>query len=179
MSREPAHLVARFVRVVRAAPPDAADDAWAAGFLTPGGAALYAAMPDADRRHAVDGGRLVAGALAPDDPDRAGAVEAALVHDVGKRHARLGPVGRSVATVVGWVVRSDGRRAVLARRGGPTGRIGRYLRHDLVGAAEVEAAGGSALATAWTRDHHHPARFAALPARIATVAALDRADRET
>ena len=143
--------------MLRPAGPTAADDAWAASMLTAAERPLYTGMGAADRRHAVDGARAVEVAVA--EPYRRDAVEAALVHDVGKRHARLGVIGRSVATVVGWFVRTDARRAALAGRSGWAGRVGRYLRHDVVGAEEVAAAGGSELAVAWTAGHHHaPAR---------------------
>jgi hypothetical protein len=168
------HLVARFFRSLRPIPPTRTDDEWVAGFLTPAEQALYAAMPTGDRRHAVDGARATAESVP--EPFRTDAVEAALVHDVGKRHARLGVVGRSFATGIGWVVRGDARRTALAGRQGWLGRAGRYLRHDPVGAAEVEAAGGSPLAVAWTAGHHHRDAFSSLPAPAHVVAALDSAD---
>jgi hypothetical protein len=103
------------------------------------------------------------------------------VHDVGKRHAGLGTVGRSAATVTGWFARSDEARAALARRRGWPGRAGRYLRHDVVGAEEVAAAGGTDLAVAWTRHHHARSTdrswWEALPASRELVAALEAADR--
>ncbi len=90
----------------------------------------------------------------------------------------LGVIGRSLATVIGWLVRSDARRAALADRRGPLGRAGRYLRHDVVGAGEVGEAGGSPLAVGWTGGHHHRSDFASLPAPAAVLAALDAADRD-
>jgi hypothetical protein len=172
------HRVARFVRSLRAVPTSPVEDAWAAGHLTPGEQVLYAAMPSVDRRHAVDGARAVLTAVPDPGHDTIGAaVEAALVHDVGKRHAHLGTVGRSLATVAGWAVRSDTRRSAWARRSGWRGRVGAYLRHDVVGADEVAAAGGSALAVAWTAGHHDPARVAALDAPTELIRALVAADR--
>jgi hypothetical protein len=170
------HRAARFFRSLRAVPTSPGEDAWAAAHLTPGERALYAAMPLVDRRHAVDGARLVVTRAGDDARD---AVEAALVHDVGKRHATLGTFGRSLATVAGWAVRSDTRRSAWARRPGRRGRVGAYLRHDVVGAAEVAAAGGSALAVAWTAGHHDPARVAALDAPTDVIHALVAADRST
>jgi len=170
------HLVARFFRSLRPSPPTPTDDDWAAGFLTPAEQELFSAMPVGDRRHGVDGARAVAASVP--EPFRHDAVEAALVHDVGKRHARLGVFGRSVATVIGWLVRSDARRTALAGRAGPFGRVGRYLRHDAVGAEEVAAAGGSPLAVGWTADHHHRCGFSSLPAPAAVVEALDAADHD-
>ncbi len=170
------HLVERFFRMLRRGGPSTADDAWALSMLTVGERPLFTGMGPADRRHAIDGARAV-GETVP-EPFRGDAIEAALVHDVGKRHARLGVVGRSEATMVGWLIRSDARRTALADGRSWPGRVGRYLRHDVVGAREVAAAGGSALAVAWTADHHHARRLAALPASPAVVAALVAADRD-
>lgn len=170
------HLVARFFRSLRPSAPTGADDTWAASFLTPLEQGLYAAMPAGDRRHAIDGARAVERSVP--EPFRRDAVEAALVHDVGKRHAHLGVIGRSMATVIGWVVRSDARRTSLAGGPGWCGRVGRYLCHDVVGAEEVDASEGSRLAVAWTAHHHHRADFASLPATPAVVDALDAADHD-
>jgi hypothetical protein len=170
------HLVARFFRSLRSSVPTPADESWAAGFLTPAEWELFAAMPPVDRQHALHGARMVERSVP--EPFRHDVIEAALVHDVGKRHAQLGVIGRSVATTIGWVVRSDTRRAWLADARGWPGRVGRYLRHDVVGAAEVAAAGGTRLAVGWTADHHHRDRFADLPAPGVVVEALDAADRD-
>ena len=170
------HLVARFFRSLRSDGPSAADDAWAETMLTARERPLFTEMSAADRRHAIDGARAVEHSVP--EPFRRDAVEAALVHDVGKRHARLGVIGRSFATVVGWCVRSEPRRVALAERRGLAGRVGKYLRHDVVGAAEVAAVGGSPLAIAWTADHHRTVDFAALPAPGEVVTALDAADHD-
>ncbi len=170
------HLVARFFRMLGSAGPTAVDDAWAVSMLTVGERRLFTGMSPADRAHAIDGARAVARSVpAPLRPD---AIEAALVHDVGKRHARLGVIGRSIATAIGWTVRSDGRRRALARARGWPGRAGCYLRHDSVGAQEVARAGGSALAVWWTSDHHHSHDHGSLPAPRPVVDALEAADRE-
>jgi hypothetical protein len=168
------HLLARFFRSLRPSAVTPSDDAWAATFLTASEQTLYEAMPPVDRRHAIDGARAVARSVP--EPALHDAVEAALVHDVGKRHASLGVFGRSVATAIGWVVRSDTGRASLGASPGLRGRVGCYLRHDVVGAEEVAAAGGSNLAVGWTADHHHPGRFASLSTSPGVVAALDAAD---
>jgi hypothetical protein len=59
--------------------------------------------------------------------------------------------------------------------------MGRYLRHDAVGAEEVAAGGGSRLAVAWTAGHHHPPAFGpldglAVPGSV--TAALAAADHD-
>jgi len=160
--------------MLRSDGPTAADDAWAVSMLTAGERPLFTAMSPADRRHAIDGARAVETSVP--EPLRRDAIEAALVHDVGKRHAHLGVIGRSIATVIGWVVRSDDRRGALAAARGWPGRVGRYLRHDVVGAEEVASAGGSPLAVGWTAHHHHRERFASLPAPPAVSGALAAAD---
>src|SRR5206468_9579516 len=89
--------------------------------------ALWQRMPLADRRHAVDVARAV--------PEQA--VPAALLHDVGKIVSGLGTFARVGATLVGLVRRDVG------------GRVGEYLRHDVLGAELLRAAGSSPLTVAW------------------------------
>jgi hypothetical protein len=92
------HLARRFVTSLSRRPPSAADEDWARTWLTDEEAKLWAAMPSADRRHAVEVCRrfLVRRADAS-RPEVAGA----LLHDVGKVQSGLGTWGRVAATVVG------------------------------------------------------------------------------
>lgn len=91
----------------------------------------------ADQRHGLDAARLAARHRGSSE-----LVVAALVHDIGKRHARLGVVGRSLASV-------------CARLGLPApGRLGTYLDHPRLGAEELEGFGASTLIVAFTRSHH-------------------------
>ncbi len=43
------------------------------------------------------------------------------------------------------------------------GRIARYLRHDELGSALLEAAGSDPLTVAWAREHHLPREQWTLP----------------
>ncbi len=99
---------------------------------------IFCAQNDADQRHAFDGARAISAAR----PDRIDLAVAALLHDVGKRHARLGPIGRSMATV------AAGLRIPVR------GRLGAYNAHDSVGASELAAAGAEAGVVDFARHHH-------------------------
>lgn len=131
------HLARRFLGSLRRGGP--ADESWAVAQLTPGERALWRRMSDADRRHAVD----VAHAVGDDRPRPV--LAAALLHDVGKIESGLGTFGRVGATLLGFAGRE--------RWGG---RVGRYLRHDELGARILEAAGSDPLTVAWAREHHLP-----------------------
>jgi hypothetical protein len=79
-------------------PPPAADEAWAREWLKHAEAELWASMPNADRRHAVE----VARRFLQRRPDATRPeVVGVLLHDVGKVRSRLGTFGRVAATVVG------------------------------------------------------------------------------
>ncbi len=72
-----------------------------------------------------------------------------MLHDLGKRDARLGPIGRSVATVY----------AVLGIHGSERHRS--YNRHSQEGAEILESAGAEETVVSYTRHHHsgRPAGF--------------------
>jgi putative nucleotidyltransferase with HDIG domain len=132
------HLVRRFFAVLRARPLSPAEQAEAAALLRRAEGGPFWAQPVADQRHALEAARIVAG-LAPGRRDLA---RAALLHDIGKRHARLGIVGRSLASGLELV-------------GLPApGRLGRYLAHGPEGAAELEALGAEPIVVAFARHHH-------------------------
>jgi putative nucleotidyltransferase with HDIG domain len=101
---------------------------------------LYLSQPVADQRHGLDSARLVVEGGGSDE-----VAIAALFHDIGKRHARLGVLGRTTATL-------------LDRLGLPTrGRLGVYLDHEELGAAELADLGFGPLVVDFAR-HHHGAR---------------------
>lgn len=135
--------------------PGVADEAWVAGVLGAGELALWRRMSGPDRRHAVGVARRV-GLDVPRE-----VVAAALLHDVGKVDSGLGTWGRVPATVVGLVVRE--RVAASGR-----GRVARYLRHDVLGAALLAEAGAHPLTIAWAREHHLPASRWTVPREWAT-----------
>jgi hypothetical protein len=168
------HYVARFVTSLSRRPPEPADDAWVRETVTDTEWPLYARLGNPDRRHAAFSGRELVRILGRDtDPLL---VRASILHDVGKVHADLGTIGRSVATVLastlgvervqGWVDRSGWR-----------GRCGRYETQSARGADELAAAGSPEIVVAWAADHHHPERIAALGLSPDVIAALVRADR--
>ncbi len=151
------HLLRRFVYVVRARPLRPREQAEAAALLRDPERHLFWGQPAADQRHGLDAARYIA-ARAPGRPDL---VRAALLHDAGKRHARLGAIGRSVAAAL------DIARLPV------TPRMRAYLDHGPVGAAELEEVGAEEVVVAYTR-HHHGERPAAVAA--ADWKLLDAAD---
>lgn len=166
MSRfgSPLHLVRRFLGMLDPRGPSAADEAWVRSVLGAGEHALWERMGGPDRRHAAGVAREVERRLgAAATPP---VLAAALLHDVGKIEAGLGPVGRAAATVAGVVAPHR------AAAGG--GRVACYLTHDRRGAALLEAAGADPLTVAWAREHHLPPARWSLPAPVA--GALKAAD---
>jgi hypothetical protein len=115
-------------------------------WLRSGEPELFFAQPPFDQRHGYQAARIVlAGA-----PGRVDLIRAALLHDVGKRRAGLGPIGRSLASA--W-----------AKLGGASrGSWARYLAHGEMAAAELEATGAEPIVVQFARSHHGP-RPAAIP----------------
>ncbi len=91
-----------------------------------------------DRRHAHDVARFVAHRR----PERPDLQVAALLHDVGKRHARLGPVGRSFATLLGSMSKREDSRFAL------------YTHHGPIGAEELRQAGYEGIIVDFAAAHH-------------------------
>jgi len=159
------HLVRRFVGSLKPGDPPPADEAWARDVLLAGERPLWDRMSGPDRRHAVGVARRTEAALG----HRATrpVVAAALLHDVGKVEAGLGTFARVGATVLAGVA---GRERLARRRG----RLGRYLRHDVVGAELLAAAGSDPLTRTWAREHHlPPARWTVDPEVGAALKAAD------
>jgi hypothetical protein len=152
------HLVRRFGGVLRARPLRPAEQDEVAGMLAPGLAALFWAQQVADQRHGLECARAVLSSR----PGRADLARAALLHDVGKRHAGLGTLARSLAS------------GAAALRLPTRGRWAAYLRHGSLGAADLEARGADAREVAFARAHH-ATRPESFPA--ADWEALLRADR--
>lgn len=91
----------------------------------------------ADQRHGLDSARSVLARGARNE-----LAVAALVHDIGKRHARLGVFGRSIASA-------------LSRLRLPTfGRFRDYLDHGPRGADELDALGCQGIVVEFARHHH-------------------------
>jgi len=133
------HLAKRFFWSLRVHALTESDLIELAGWIEGAALELYLSQPLADQRHGLDSARfVVAGGGTPE------AVAAALFHDVGKRHASLGVLGRTTATL-------------LSRFGLPTpGRLGVYLNHGELGAAELTKLGFGSLVVDFARHHHGP-----------------------
>ncbi len=156
MSGRWGHLARRFLWSLRVAPLAPPEREEVAGWLSGGVLAAFLEQSDADQRHGLDAARLVAAAGGRDE-----LVVAALVHDIGKRHARLGPIGRSLASV-------------LAMLRLPTpGRLGAYLDHGRRGAEELAMLGLPVPVVDFARWHHtdRPENFP--PAEWALLSAAD------
>jgi hypothetical protein len=141
------HLVRRFFGSLRTSGPPPGDEAWARDALLAGERPLWDRMSNPDRRHAVAVARRAEAALGPRATRPV--VAAALLHDVGKIDSGFGTFARVGVTLAAAVV---GHRW-LSRR---PGRVGRYVRHDVVGAELLEQAGSDPLTRAWAREHHSP-----------------------
>jgi hypothetical protein len=156
---EALHLVRRFSGFLRAEPLSPREQDRVHARLSAPLALLFFAQPTQDQRHALD----VAGRVSRLRPDDEAAIEAALIHDVGKRHSGLGAIGRSLATV-------------LDRTGLPlTDRMRSYRAHGAIGADEAAAAGATDFAVLFTRLHPGPVPPATDPERWHAVATADEA----
>jgi hypothetical protein len=135
------HLGRRFFEFARARPLTPAEQAETAALLRPEEATAFWAQAPQDQRHAFTASRR-ARSMAP---NRGDLERAALLHDVGKRHAPLRITGRILASL-----------CELAGLSVP-GRLGRYLDHCAVGGDDLAALGAEPLVVDFAR-HHHGAR---------------------
>ncbi len=101
-------------------------------------AALFFEQGAADQAHGLESARSVELRA----PSRRDLQAAALLHDIGKRHAHLGPIGRSLATLA---------EALRLPR---TPRMRTYLDHGPGAVAELEEAGADRVVVAFARHHH-------------------------
>jgi response regulator RpfG family c-di-GMP phosphodiesterase len=166
---KPFHLARRFVRALWPGRPRTADVAWVESVLTPAELSLWRQLPNHDRRYSIRVARHAQQSLAGTEHDDSRWQTVALLHDVGKLDAGLGVAGRTLATVTG-VVRPRTRQS--------SGRFGRYLRHDEIGAAMIRSTEGRNEAAVWAAVHHHRERWAdsGLPGPVAeALAAADDA----
>jgi hypothetical protein len=131
------HLASRFLGVLQAARLDPSEEAWVRGSLRNGEESLFFAQNTIDQRHGHDGGRWVADAGRPLE-----LVRAALLHDVGKRHSRLGTIGRTLATLA------------IKLRLPLTARARMYRDHGRIGATDLARLSAEALVVDYTRHHH-------------------------
>jgi hypothetical protein len=134
------HLARRFMEAMSAARLRPAEMTEVRSWLRASEQEMFFAQPRIDQRHGYQSARLVmAGA-----PDRIDLIRAALLHDLGKRRAGLGPIRRSLASI--W-----------AKLGGmPRGSWANYLGHGEIGAIDLESVGAEAIVVQWARSHHGP-----------------------
>jgi predicted HD phosphohydrolase len=167
------HLARRFLGALSPVAPAAEDEAWAASRLTGPERMLFASMANHDRRHAIGVARRATALRGDDAPDDLAA--AALLHDVGKVHSRLGPVRRARATVRIAILGREHVRAQVARTEW-TRRVALYADHPGLGAADLRARGGRARVAGWAAVHHDASRWSESGFDAADTAALAAAD---
>lgn len=131
------HLVRRFFGHLRARALGPEEQQFVHDRLSGPCAELFWMQSKADQRHGFDVARRVETALYDDDE----AIEAALLHDIGKRRPSIGPVTRSIATILHLA------RAPMTKR------MAAYRDHGKRGAADIEEAGCGRLAVEFARRH--------------------------
>jgi hypothetical protein len=133
------HLFKRFFDFTLAKPLDANEAAAVESWVTPEEAAIFFEQDPRDQAHGYAAAMAVVG-----DGHDIDVVVAALLHDVGKRHARLGVVGRSLASI-------------LIKLGLPlTKRMKLYRDHGALAATELLSIGSSRIVIQFARHHHGP-----------------------
>ena len=167
------HLARRFLGALSRSAPAAEDEAWAEGRLSAPERMLFASMANHDRRHAIGVARRALARRGDDAPDDLAA--AALLHDVGKVHARLGPIRRARATVRIALVGREQVRAQVARTEW-TRRVAVYADHPGLGAADLRARGARARVAGWAAVHHEESRWSESGFDPLDTAALAAAD---
>jgi len=134
----PAHLVRRFFDVATARPLSGSERSQIERWLPTTLREIFLAQPEVDQRHGYEAALSVVAA----GFDEGDMVTAALMHDVGKRHAGLGLIGRSIASVL-----------IVAGTGLPP-RFATYRDHGLIAARELGELGAPSLAVDFALHHH-------------------------
>ena len=83
------HLVRRFIKSLSRTSPSSSDIAWVNECLLPGEFELWLRMESYDQRHSIEVARRFTNLHREFTRDQ---VAAALLHDIGKVHSKLGPV---------------------------------------------------------------------------------------
>lgn len=152
------HLTRRFFDVLRAQPLLEPEQALVREWLGEGERSIFFAQSAADQRHGYAAALTV---IDSGTADRV-AIRAGLLHDVGKRHAGLGPFGRTLASLL-IIIRFPLRGRLLA-----------YRDHGEIAAGELAALGAESLVVEFAR-HHHRSRPPTIEA--GTWDLLQRADQ--
>jgi putative nucleotidyltransferase with HDIG domain len=132
------HLTARFFRVTVARPLDEVEHRQVQALLRSDERHIFESQPAIDQRHGFEAMERIRAAHG----NRLDLQRAALLHDVGKRHARLGVLGRVVATLFA--------KLQLPVRG----RFRSYLEHGPLAADELKQLGAEGIVIDFARDHH-------------------------
>lgn len=134
------HLAARFFDYLRTAPLAAEDRQTVASILTGAEANIFFEQSQKDQAH----GFAAALVVLESEHSTNEKLRAALLHDVGKRNAGLGVLGRVTASV-------------MIKMGLPLPtKFKLYRDHGPVGAADLTAAGSPPLVVEFARAHHGP-----------------------
>lgn len=132
------HLANRFLDYLTAQPlrPDQVEvvDSW----LSAGERELFFAQSSNDQAHGFSAGMTVGRARG----DRRDLIRAAALHDIAKRHARLGVLGRTYASVA------------IKFRLPMSARMRLYRDHGALGAEELTEVGSPAIVIDFARAHH-------------------------
>ncbi len=139
MSWSLGHLTRRFFDVLTAKALSGTERAAVDSWLTPEMANVFFDQMDADQRHGYHAALCVISNGNDDDE----MIVAALMHDIGKRHGRLGVVGRSVASVLIFL------RSPLSNR------MTEYRDHGLIGARELVELDAPSIAIEFAQHHQH------------------------
>jgi len=132
------HLAKRYWEGLRSKPLTSVERLWVDGLLAPSERAAFYEQSAVDQRHGYSAAQVVS--AAPEaNPS---VVRAALLHDIGKRHARLGLMGRV------WASLAIRLRLPL------WGRVRRYRNHGPIGARELQQWGAESLVVEFARTHH-------------------------
>jgi hypothetical protein len=132
------HLASRFLDVAGARPLDLDEELVVRGWLRDAEVLPFFGQPPADQRHGLEAGKVVAESR----PDRPDLIRAAALHDLAKRRAGLGLIGRSLASA--W--------AKVGGRG--KGRWAVYLDHGRLGAEELAGLGAEPIVIEFAQNHH-------------------------
>jgi hypothetical protein len=132
------HLAARFFDYLGARPLTESDRQTVRSFLSDAEARIFFEQSPRDQTHGFAAALVVLASGRKSDET----IRAALLHDVGKRRAEFGVVGRVIASL-------------LIKGGLPmTGRMRDYRDHGAIGAVDLADAGSTAIVVDFARHHH-------------------------